>query len=62
MPRTRAALRADGTIGGGMIPKVDACFRAAEAGAVAHMANGRIGGTLRRLVAGERIGTRIQSP
>lgn len=56
-----AALRADGTLGGGMIPKVDACFRAAEAGAVAHMANGRVGGTLRRLVAGEPIGTRIQS-
>jgi len=55
-----AALRADGTLAGGMIPKVDACFRAAEAGAVAQMANGRDGGTLRRLVAGEELGTRIE--
>jgi acetylglutamate kinase len=54
-----AALRADGTLGGGMIPKVDACFRAAEAGVVAHMVNGRTGGTLRRIVSGEAIGTRI---
>lgn len=38
------ALRAAGTLSGGMIPKVEACFRAAEAGAVAHMVNGRTGG------------------
>lgn len=57
-----AALRAGGTLGGGMIPKVDACFRAAEAGATAHMANGRVAGTLRRVVAGEAIGTFIEGP
>ncbi len=53
------ALRAEGTLAGGMIPKVEACFRAAEAGAVAHMVNGRTGGTLRRVAGGEAIGTRI---
>ncbi len=52
-------LRAAGTLGGGMIPKVDACFRAADAGAVAIMANGRQPGTLHRLVAGEHLGTHI---
>jgi acetylglutamate kinase len=55
-----STLRADGTLAGGMIPKVDACFRAAEAGAVAHMVNGRVGGTLRRVAAGETLGTRIE--
>lgn len=55
-----AALRAEGTLAGGMIPKVDACFRAAEVGVTAHMANGTIPGTLRRLVAGERVGTVVQ--
>lgn len=53
------ALRAEGTLAGGMIPKVEACFRAAKAGAVAHMVNGRTGGTLRRVAGGEAIGTRI---
>ncbi len=53
------ALRADGTLSGGMIPKVDACFRAAETGAVAYIANGQRPGTLRRIVSGERVGTRI---
>lgn len=52
-------LRAAGTLGGGMIPKVDACFRAVEGGAIAYMANGRQRGTLRRLVDGEALGTRI---
>jgi acetylglutamate kinase len=55
-----STLRAEGTLGGGMIPKVDACFRAAEAGAVAYMVNGRVGGTLRRVAAGEVLGTRIE--
>ena len=55
-----ASLRADGTLGGGMIPKVDACFRAAEAGATAYMVNGRVGGMLRRVAAGEAVGTRIE--
>lgn len=54
-----AELRAAGTLGGGMIPKVEACFRAVEGGAVAYMANGRQRGTLRRLVDGEALGTRV---
>ncbi len=55
-----SVLRADGTLAGGMIPKVEACFRAAEAGAAAHMVNGRVAGTLRRVVAGETLGTRVE--
>lgn len=53
------SLRAEGTLSGGMIPKVEACFRAAEAGAVAYMVNGRTGGMLRRVADGEAVGTRI---
>lgn len=53
------SLRVAGVLAGGMIPKIDACFRAAEAGAVSHVANGTQAGTLHRLVAGERLGTRI---
>lgn len=53
------ALRAAGTIAGGMIPKVEACFRAVEGGGVAIIANGRAPGTLHRIVSGERLGTRI---
>ena len=53
------ALRGDGALSGGMIPKVEACIRAAEAGAVAFMANGRIPGTLHRIIDGAKLGTRI---
>jgi acetylglutamate kinase len=53
------ALRADGTLSGGMIPKIEACFRAVEAGAEAFVANGRQPGTVRRIFAGEAVGTRI---
>lgn len=55
------ALRSAGTIAGGMIPKVEACFRATEGGGVAIMANGRTPGTLRRIVDGEQLGTRIEA-
>jgi acetylglutamate kinase len=55
------ALRAEGTIGGGMIPKVDACLRAAELGTLAHMANGREPGTLRQLVEGAMVGTLVRA-
>ena len=54
------ALRTAGTIGGGMIPKVDACFRAAEVGVTAFIANGTIPHTVQRIVSGEHIGTRIR--
>jgi acetylglutamate kinase len=53
------ALRTSGTLSGGMIPKVEACFRAAEAGAIAYMANGLKPGTLKQIVAGVPLGTRI---
>ena len=55
-----AALRVEGTLAGGMIPKVDACLRAAEAGAAAFIGNGRQPHTLRRVVDGEPAGTRIE--
>ncbi len=53
------ALRASGTLAGGMIPKVEACFRAAEAGTAAFMASGLQPRTLREIVAGASLGTRI---
>lgn len=53
------ALREEGVLAGGMIPKVDACFRAADAGARAYIANGLQPGTLRRLAEGAALGTRI---
>jgi len=55
------ALRADGVLSGGMIPKIDACFRAAEVGVAAFIANGTQPHTVHRLVSGERIGTRIEA-
>jgi acetylglutamate kinase len=54
-----AALRADGSLAGGMIPKIDACLRAADGGTISHIANGRLPRTLARIVAGEEFGTRI---
>ena len=57
---TRAAeLRAAGVIGGGMIPKIEACLRAAEVGTRAHVVNGRVGGTLRTVASGAPLGTLI---
>lgn len=53
------SLRRAGTLAGGMIPKVEACLRAAELGTVARIANGRLPGTLRRLINGEQAGTRL---
>lgn len=55
------ALREEGVLSGGMIPKIDACFRASEAGAAAVIANGREASTLRRLGEGARLGTRIEA-
>ncbi len=60
-PERAGALRTDGTIGGGMIPKVEACLRAAETGALAHMANGTTAGTLRRLIEGAPLGTLVEA-
>ncbi len=58
-PGRAAELREAGVLAGGMIPKVEACFRAAEAGVTATMADGTVPGMLRRVAAGERVGTRI---
>lgn len=60
-PALAASMRASGVLSGGMIPKIDACFRAAEVGVRAIMANGTQPDTLRRIVSGEAIGTRITS-
>jgi acetylglutamate kinase len=61
LDRARAtALRAEGTIGGGMIPKVDACLRAAETGTRSHMASGLQPGALRKLVDGVSLGTLVE--
>jgi len=53
------ALIASGAIGGGMIPKVEACLRAAEAGAVALIVDGRQPGALLAALRGTAEGTRI---
>ena len=53
------AMRAEGVLSGGMIPKIDACFRAAEVGVRSFIANGTRPGTLRQIAAGEAAGTRI---
>ncbi len=55
-----AALREDGTVTGGMIPKIDAGLRAAERGAAAHVANGRLSHTLEQIVSGDDLGTRVR--
>jgi acetylglutamate kinase len=55
------SLRSAGVIGGGMIPKVDACLRAAEVGTHAHMASGLHSGALRLLVDGARLGTLVEA-
>lgn len=58
-PARAAELRAEGVLSGGMIPKLDACFRAAEVGVRAFIANGTQPATLRRIARGEAVGTRI---
>ena len=55
-----ASLREEGTVVGGMIPKIDAGLRATERGAAAYVANGRLPRTLERVVSGEALGTRIR--
>jgi acetylglutamate kinase len=56
-------LRAEGVISGGMIPKVEACLHALDAGCgSALILDGRAPSSLRRfLTAGEPLGTRITS-
>ena len=58
LDRERAkALVDDGTIEGGMIPKVEACLVASGAGARAAIVAARSADAVERLLAGERVGT-----
>ncbi|MEK6619868.1 MAG: acetylglutamate kinase [Chloroflexota bacterium] len=58
LDRERAlALIADGTIEGGMLPKVEACLLAAASGCEAAILATRDADAVERLLAGERIGT-----
>ena len=58
LDRERAkALVDDGTIEGGMLPKVEACLIAAGSGCRAAILDGRSGDAVDRLLAGERVGT-----
>lgn len=52
-----ARLMESGVIEGGMIPKVEACLRAAQAGSVSVVADGRREHALLSVVEGEMIGT-----
>jgi acetylglutamate kinase len=54
-----AALIESGAIGGGMIPKVEACLRAADAGAEALIVDGRQPHALRAALSGSASGTRV---
>src|SRR5690606_8642853 len=58
-PARASEMRTAGTLSGGMIPKIDACFRAAEVGVRAFIANGTQPGTLGRIARGDAVGTRI---
>lgn len=51
------ALVDDGTIDGGMLPKVEACLLAAAAGCGAAIVSLRDADAVERLLAGERVGT-----
>ena len=58
LDRERAkALVDDGTIEGGMLPKVEACLVASNAGCRAAIVEARTGDAVERLLAGERVGT-----
>lgn len=54
-----AELREDGVLTGGMIPKVDACLRAAETGTEAFIANGTLPSTVRQLFTDHFPGTHV---
>ncbi len=61
LDRDRAeVLRGEGVLAGGMIPKVDACFRATEVGTDAYIANGTTPGTVHRIASGAPLGTRVR--
>jgi acetylglutamate kinase len=61
LSRSRARdLRSEGVLTGGMIPKIDACFRADEVGVDAFIANGTTPGTVHRIASGAPLGTRVR--
>lgn len=63
LDRDRAgALVEDGTIVGGMLPKVEACLVAAAAGCRAAILPMHEADALERLLAGERVGTVFEAP
>ena len=53
-------LKEDGTLKGGMIPKVDAGFIAARTGTIVHIINGTIAYSLQQLIDGNLSGTTIR--
>lgn len=54
-PAAARALVAEGIARGGMIPKIEACLRAVEAGGTAWVIDGAAPGSLRRLICGEAV-------
>jgi acetylglutamate kinase len=58
-PKAAKDLIDSGAVAGGMAPKVEAGLRAAAAGVETRIVDGREEGALRRVVAGEAVGTRI---
>ena len=46
-------------VGGGMIPKLEACLTAVEGGSVAQIVDGRRPGALMETLAGKALGTRV---
>ena len=54
------ALVDDGTIEGGMLPKVEACLVAAGAGCRSAIVPARTADAVERLLAGERVGTTFE--
>jgi len=58
-PKQAQKLLAEGTIAGGMVPKVESGLRAAMAGVETIVVDGREAGALRAALAGDPAGTRI---
>jgi len=58
-PQEAWALIASGEISGGMVPKVEAALRAAEAGVTVFIVDGRRPGAIVQCLKGEPEGTRI---
>lgn len=54
-------LKTKGILSGGMIPKVEACLRAAEVGTEAFIGNGTSPGTISQLFKNKLLGTRVST-